>query len=149
MLFAVLLAAVTFSPSLSAADAAFAVPAWLPGRWVGLAPGAEGMEEIWTDVRGGVTFGINRTVRDGELVAFEFLILEPTGDGSLRYRPYPGAKAAASFLAMAVDERTLLLENRDNAFPRAIRYERSAPDALTITLEGADGRRVVLPFERR
>src|SRR5690606_11418350 len=57
------------APKASQAKGSLASLAWLSGSWVGSADDGT-TEEVWTEPRGGMLLGVNRTVRDEATVHF-------------------------------------------------------------------------------
>jgi hypothetical protein len=108
---------------------------WLSGHWRA-ETGTTAHEEIWTDMRGGLMLGANRTLRDGEAVAFEFMRIRTT-DG-LRYCAQPGGGPATCFDLAEHGENHIAFENADHDFPQRVVYRR-ADDELTATISDLDG----------
>ena len=73
--------------------------AWLQGCWESSST-ARTVEEQWTAPRGRSMVGLSRTVRGGELVAYELVVIRERGD-RLVYIAHPSAE----FLSTTLSER--------------------------------------------
>jgi hypothetical protein len=118
--------------------------AWLEGCWETAAPGRT-IEERWTSPRAGHMLGVSRTIRDGKLAGFEFILLREEGD-RLAYVAHPSGQTPATFLSTRVEPAEVVFENPDHDFPKAIGY-RIAGDALTAWIAGGT-RRVEFAYQR-
>lgn len=139
------------APSLSRAqsDPSLERFAWLAGCWEASAAAAT-VEEQWTTARGGVMLGVNRIVRDGRLISYEFLMLDGR-QASVIYVAHPSGQAAAAFSAEAVSDTRVVFGNPAHDYPQRIGYERRANDSLFAWIEGPqDGEllRVEFAFAR-
>ncbi|HKX55190.1 MAG TPA: DUF6265 family protein, partial [Xanthomonadales bacterium] len=97
---------------------------WLSGNWCMTAEG-QSVEETWSSEEGGQLLGLSRTVKNGKVVAFEFLRIE-SGDGITQYIAQPGGGAATVFTASLVSDNHLVVENPAHDFPQKIVYQREA-----------------------
>ena len=93
------------------------------------------MEEQWTAPRGGTMLSIGRTVRDGRLVDFEFVVLREQ-DGVLAYEAHPSKQDPAVFTARSATDIRVVFENPEHDFPKSVGYERTGPDSLLAWIEG-------------
>ena len=118
--------------------------AWLEGCWEMSAAGRT-VEERWTPPRGDSMLGVSRTIRDGKLVEYEFIVLRREGD-RLAYVAHPSGQKPATFLSTRIDASELVFENPSHDFPKAIGY-RIAGDALTAWVSGG-ARRIEFPYKR-
>lgn len=112
--------------------------AFLIGCWRSV-DGDRVTEEVWTPPHGDTMYGQNRTLRGGELRAFELLTIEPRG-ADLVYvaRPQGGAPTEFRLVAHAPGDATFA--NPEHDFPKRIRYRRLADGALEATVDdGTDG----------
>jgi hypothetical protein len=137
------------SPGHAQPDTALGRLAWLAGCWETSSDDAS-VEEQWTVPRGGVMLGVNRTARDGRLIAHEFLMLDGR-DGSLVYVAHPSGQSSATFLAESVSDTRAVFGNPEHDYPQLIGYEYRANDSLLAWIEGPGNgglRRVEFSFAR-
>jgi hypothetical protein len=106
---------------------------WLAGRWC-MSTTTGYIEEVWLPEVGNQLLGISRTVKNGKVVAFEFMRIESV-TGTTQFIAQPGGAPATVFTASHVTENRLELENPEHDFPQKIVYQREA-DALTATISG-------------
>lgn len=121
--------------------------AWLEGHWRSESEGRVS-EEIWTDGEGGLFLGVNRTIRDGQARAFEYMRILNTDEGPL-YCAQPGGGEAVCFRYFG-GEAGFNLETRepftgqatflnaDHDFPQRIVYAREG-NTLTATISDMSG----------
>jgi hypothetical protein len=122
--------------------------AWLQGCW-SLTAGGRTVEEHWMSPRGGAMLGISRTVQDGRLVEYEFLIIRERGD-ALVYEARPSGQSPAEFVAPRIDADSVVFENAQHDFPQRVGY-RPRGSGIDAWIEGTVGgqrRRVDFPYER-
>lgn len=112
---------------------------WLSGHWRAETE-TTAHEEIWTDMRGGLMLGANRTVREGDAVAFEFMRIQAAD--ALRYCAQPGGGAAVCFELAEHGAGHVAFENPEHDFPHRIAYRREG-DRLTATISDLDGEQVM------
>jgi hypothetical protein len=136
---AVLVATTTIGAEAPAGDVARL--GWLEGRWEGTSGGLE-MEEQWSSVRGGALLGVHRDVKDGRMVAFEFLRIQATPDGIV-YFASPGSRPPVPFKLVELGERRAVFENRQHDFPQRIVYWIDAAGALNARIEGPQGGKTI------
>lgn len=125
--------------------------AWLAGCWA--LEGAEpGSVEQWTAPAGGTMLGLSRTVKNGRMVAHEFLQIRERGDGRLVYIARPSGQAEAQFPLASSGEGELLFENPAHDFPQRIAYQRRVDGRLLARIEGrrpgGETRSVDFPMRR-
>lgn len=114
--------------------------AWMSGHWRST-EGETLSEEFWTDGAGGLMLGSNRTVRNRQAVAFEFLRIESGPEGArARYCAQPEGRAATCFALVDQAEGHVRFENPDHDFPQVIEYHRVG-DALSATISDLSGSR--------
>jgi hypothetical protein len=117
------------------APATMAQAAWIAGDWQGSA-GTTSFEERWTPPAGGSMLAVARTIRDGVMIAFEFLCIVER-DGGLVYTAMPnGRQPATDFVLTHLEGETLVFENPAHDFPKKIRYTRKADGSLEATISG-------------
>jgi hypothetical protein len=104
--------------------------AWMAGCW-----GAGGAQEQWMSPAGGLMVGMSRTVRDGQALGYEFLLLRVL-DGRLEYWALPSGQAPTSFHADSLTDGEVVFTNAEHDFPQKIRYRRAPPDRLVASVFG-------------
>ena len=109
--------------------------AWLSGCWASDEDRA-GSEEHWMQPSGGTMLGMNRTVRYGETVAFEFIRIYENEGKSLTLMASPSQQASASFQLSSIGPGEVVFENPDHNFPQRIIYRLVEPDRLLGRIEG-------------
>lgn len=115
--------------------------AWMAGCWEGSYPNGRLVSEQWMKPSGSVMLGMSRTVRNGRTVAHEFIRLEQSGDGVIRYIARPSNQPEAVFTLTFLDGRKAVFENPQHDFPQRIMYERVSADSLVARIEGTiDGK---------
>jgi hypothetical protein len=107
---------------------------WLQGCWE-MASGNRTIEEQWTAPRGGIMLEVGRTVRDGRLVEYEFVVVREDGE-QLAYEAHPSGQPPAVFRSRDVSDRRVVFENPEHDFPQRVGYERKSADALAAWIEG-------------
>ena len=116
-----------------------AILSWLEGAWIDPEGGARTVEEHWIVPRGGLMLGVNRSIRDGQAIAFEFLRIEKRDDESIVYVAQPnGRSPGTDFPLVEHSENRAVFRNPDHDFPDTLIYERVGDD-LTIRVEGQSG----------
>lgn len=106
---------------------------WLAGRWEGDIEG-DMTEEHWTEPKGGMLLGMNRSVFRSGKASFEFLRIAETPSG-ITYFASPSGKAATPFILKEASDSHVVFENKDHDFPKRIFYRRQK-DSLTARIEG-------------
>lgn len=112
---------------------------WLTGCWEQTS-GSRVVEEQWTAPRGGSMLGTSRTIADGTLTGYEFVLLREAVDG-LVYEAHPAGQPGAAFPSREVSETRVVFENPQHDFPQRIGYEKRGPDTLAAWIEGRAGAR--------
>ncbi len=110
--------------------------AWLAGAWINN-DGRQISEEHWTLPAGGTMLGVNRTIIDGETVAFEFLRIEETPQGIVYYASPGGRYPPTAFGLLQLDGQRVVFSSSDHDFPTRIRYERQG-NRLFGAIEGEE-----------
>jgi hypothetical protein len=127
--------------------------AWLEGCWQGTVNQRE-FREHWLPLRGGMLIGAGQSVLRGKMQDYEFLRIEPKGDGIV-FTQFSGDLKETSFkLDSKVDDDTdaiFTFANTADSFPARLVYRRGTEGWLYETIEGkmngAD-RRVIYPLRR-
>lgn len=108
---------------------------WLAGCWN--ADNAEpGSGEQWMPLAGGTLLGIGRTVRGGKTVAYEFMRIGASADGSIAFFAQPSGQAPASFALLRLGTNEVVFENPDHDFPQRVIYRFEPPARLRARIEG-------------
>lgn len=145
--FVILACWLTISPSLAATIDDLA---WLAGNWAS-EDGEPGSGELWTAPAGGTMLGSSRTVRDGQIAAYEFVIIRETADQGLEYVARPSGQVGATFTMVEMKGQRVVFENAGHDFPQRIIYQLSEGGRLDARIEGnLDGefRSVAFPLRR-
>jgi hypothetical protein len=130
----VLFAALAFPSGVHAQSASPQRLAWLQGCWASV--GQERViEEQWMAPRGKSMFGTSRTVHDGQLVGYEYMMVREQGD-RLAFEVRPSGKAPVVFIADQVDDGVVVFANAHNEFPQHIGYRRDGANAVLAWIEG-------------
>lgn len=107
--------------------------AWMTGSWKSSGSGAE-TEEHWTAPGAGSMIGMNRTVKGGKTVGFEFLRIEARADG-IFYLASPGGAPPTPFKLKDASKEKAVFENPEHDFPQRILYWRDGAN-LCARIEG-------------
>ena len=129
---AIVLSVIGLAVSAEAAE----FPAFMSGSW-SLAAGGVVVEEHWTDARGDLMVGMNRTTKQKGKAAFEFLRIEKR-DGKVAYVAMPGGKEPTVFPLKTLSSSRVIFENLAHDFPQRIIYWRDK-ERLCARVEGAMG----------
>ncbi len=137
------------APTPTTGPEALAALAWLAGCWQSERFEAGSMEQ-WMPPAGDAMLGASRTLRNGRMVAHEFLRIELGDDGHLRYIALPSGQRETAFTLVAAEGGEWCFENLAHDFPRRIRYRREAGQRLLARIEGQrEGLARVLEFPMR
>jgi hypothetical protein len=143
--------------TVPAATAAAAVTmadfGWLGGCWRGTVNQRE-FREHWLPLRGNLLVGAGHTVTQDRTQDFEYVRIEPRGDG-LHYVSLPSGGKETSFrLAdhqMDGTDAVYTFANPAHDFPQRIVYRRGSEGWLYVHVEGrvqGEERRVIYPLRR-
>jgi hypothetical protein len=93
---------------------------------------------------------ISRTLRNGNMNAFEFLCIVERG-GGLVYQAMPnGRQPATDFVLTTIEENSLTFENPAHDFPTTIRYALTPDGTLEAVVGGSEGQKpLVFRFRRQ
>jgi hypothetical protein len=111
------------------------------------------INEQWMAPSGDGMLGMNRTLIQGRVSAFEFLRIIEKG-GTLYYVALPSENSApTSFELKSASRNSVVFENLANDFPKTITYRIVRPDAMTAVVEnlasdGKKGKRIEFPMLR-
>lgn len=108
---------------------------WMSGRWAATIDGVE-MEELWSDVRGGLILGMHRDLSK-KRTSFEFMRIAETKDGIV-FLAQPGGQPPTPFRLTESSHQRAVFANPTHDFPKRIIYWRK--DAkLCARVEGDGG----------
>jgi hypothetical protein len=141
-------------PAPSPADP-FAQFAWLEGCWRGVV-NARDFREYWLPPRGSLMIGASHTVAEGKTIGYEYLRIEPRGDGLYYVNAAmgPGQKETAYKLvdrAMDKDDEVFTFASGGQEFPQQILYRHNATGWLYATVAGKINgvdKQVIYPMHR-
>ena len=123
---------------------------WLSGCWQ--QEGAErGTVEIWSKPVAGSMLGLSRSVRGGEMVAYEFMRIEASAEGVIHFTAQPDGQAATAFELSHLDDREVVFNNPEHDFPQRITYMNEGVRQLIAVLEGptrVGEKRIEIPMSR-
>jgi len=108
---------------------------WLSGCWASTNQ-EPGSAEHWMRPAGGTMIGMNRTVRGGKTVAFEFIRIVEQEDGGLKFIASPSGQSTTGFTMTIVTNREVIFENPDHDFPQRIIYRLVSDEELLGRIEG-------------
>jgi hypothetical protein len=132
------------------ADSAPELPGWLAGCWR-LSRGATVVDEQWLPPLGGMMLGAGRTVRNGSVQEYEFLLIRLTPGGA-SYEAHPSGQEPATFTSTgSPDADEIVFENPAHDFPQRVGYRRVGGDSVVAWIEGKAGsakRRIEFPYGR-
>ena len=109
--------------------------AWLGGCWH--SEGAEaGSGEQWMPLAGGTLLGINRSVRRGVTVAFEFMQIRQQADGAVVFIAQPSGRPPTTFTLLPGAPQHAVFENPLHDFPQRVIYRQEEGGRLRARIEG-------------
>ena len=111
-----------FAFSLRAGDVAGL--SWMTGCWAG-GEGALRFEEQWIKPAGGQMMGVSRTIRDGKVTGYEFLLIDGDQEG-IYYLPRLSSGATpVKFHLTTQSASEVIFENPAHDFPQRIIYRKT------------------------
>ena len=146
---AVVAALLAVTPAVGGAPTGIERIAWLQGCW-GFTSAGHTVEELWMAPRGGSMLGTGRTVRDEQLLEYEFVIIRERGD-DLVYSAHPSGQPPAEFVSTNSHASSIVFVNAEHDFPQRVGYRRRGP-ALDAWIEGTmagRSRRIEFSYERQ
>jgi hypothetical protein len=108
---------------------------WLSGCWSSDG-GEQGSGEQWTTPAAGTLFGMSRMVRGGETVAWEFVRIHETDNGSLSLVAVPSGQDSHTFQLAEISEHEVVFADPAHDFPQRIIYRLLEPGRLLGRIEG-------------
>jgi hypothetical protein len=107
---------------------------WMAGCWQQRGPSSV-IDELWMPPSGGMLLGASRTVRNGQVVDYEFASITAS-DGRLAYTARPVRQAVTTFTGTLDANGGVTFENASHDFPQRIRYRPVGTDSLHARIEG-------------
>jgi hypothetical protein len=128
---------------------------WLEGCWRGEVNQRE-YREHWLPLRGGLMLGASHTVMAGKTQSYEYLRLEPRGDGVyyVNIAMAPGQQETAFKLSdrtMDREDEIFTFTNATQDFPHTLSYRHNDTGWLYVTVEGtvnSTPKKVIYPMHR-
>ena len=111
--------------------------AWLGGFWVA-EQGESWTEELWTEPRGDMLLGTNRSGKGTRGSGFEFMRIAADEKGAIAFWGSPGGAPAVAFPLVKAGPGEVLFENPAHDFPTRIGYRREG-ERLVATVSGPGG----------
>jgi hypothetical protein len=112
---------------------------WLSGGWK-METNGKLIEEQWTTPAGGSMLGVSRTIKNGKMVAFEFLRIEQR-EGSLVYIAQPQGDKPTEFRLIESTANEFVFANPQHDFPQRIRYRRNPDGSVRARIEDTSGKK--------
>lgn len=110
--------------------------AWLKGCWSSAKPGKRQTTEHWMAPAGGTMLGMNRTLKGGKTIEFEFMRIAQEANGDIYFIANPSGQAQARFKLIKGGDKEVVFENPDHDFPQQIIYRLQEDGTLLGRVEG-------------
>jgi hypothetical protein len=123
---------------------------WMSGHWIN-DTGKTQIEEMWSQPSGNSLVGWSRTVENGRLSFYEFMIIRRNAAGQLAFIAQPSGQAGAEFPVTELREGYVAFENDSHDFPQKISYRLAGSDSLIGRIEGTvkgKFRMIDFPYKR-
>lgn len=108
---------------------------WMSGCWA-YDDAEPGSGEYWMRPVGGTMFAVSRSIRDSRTVAFEYLRIEESAEGSLALFASPSGQSPARFDMVSLTNNEVVFENPEHDFPQRIIYRLAQDSRLIGRIEG-------------
>jgi len=109
--------------------------AWIAGCWQqGSDPAS--MEQ-WMKPADGMMIGMSRTVINGKVREYEFLMIKQETDGNIYYVAKPSGQPEGSFKLIKSSPTESIFENPEHDFPQRIIYRHQTDGSLFARIEGS------------
>lgn len=119
---------------------------WMSGCWA-YDDAEPGSGEYWMPPVGGTMFAVSRSIRDSRTVAFEYLRIEESAEGSLALFASPSGQSPARFDMVSLSNNEVVFENPEHDFPQRIIYSLTQDSPLIGRIEGqSNGRPKSIDF---
>ncbi len=107
---------------------------WLAGCWVTPDSSAQ---EVWVVESDRSLAGFGVAITDSKIGFYEVLSIKQSEDGSWTYTAHPSGQSSASFVAVEIDDTSVVFANPEHDYPQEIRYKREGSRLYaTISLIG-------------
>ena len=107
---------------------------WLAGCWVTPDSSAQ---EVWVVESERSLAGFGVAITDSKIGFYEVLSIKQSEDGSWTYTAHPSGQLSASFVAVEIDDTSVVFANPEHDYPQEIRYKREGSRLYaTISLIG-------------
>lgn len=100
-----------------------ALPDWLSGTWM-MEDGASWSDEVWTDPRGGIMFGIARTGFGQQLLSWQSAQIRFKLGGQVSLFVQAQGGTPVEFPLVLISEEAIEFANPSHGYPQRIRYWR-------------------------
>ena len=95
--------------------------------------------EVWVVDSERSLIGFSVTIGDSRLGSYEVMSIKQSENGSWEFTAHPSGQAAATFLAVEINDNSVIFSNPEHDYPQEIRYERQGRRLLAkISLLGGD-----------
>lgn len=124
---------------------------WMSGRWVSEKDAAR-IEETWSAASGNSLIGWSRTVENGRLTFYEFMIIRRNAEGRYAFVAKPSGQDGGEFPVVELRDGYVAFENIAHDFPQKISYRLAGTDSLIGRIEGTvrgKFRAVDFPYKRQ
>lgn len=119
---------------------------WMSGCWA-YDDAEPGSGEYWMPPVGGTMFAVSRSIRDSRTVAFEYLRIEESAEGSLALFASPSGQSPARFDMVSLTNNEVVFENPEHDFPQRMVYSLTQDGRLIGRIEGqSNGRPKSIDF---
>lgn len=116
-----------------------ALPEWMAGTWM-MEDGADWSDQIWTDPRGGIMFGIARAGFSQQLQSWQAAQIRFKQGGQVSLFLQAQGGSPVEFPLVLISEEAIEFANPSNGYPQRIRYWRQGKllMAEASRLDGSD-----------
>ena len=116
------LAVLALVPALAmGGDSNSSVLSWIAGCWVTPDSSAQ---EVWVVESERSLAGFGVSITDNKIAFYEVLSIKQSEEGSWIYTAHPSGQSSASFVAVEIDDSSVVFENSEHDYPQEIRYKR-------------------------
>jgi hypothetical protein len=147
ILFVIILVSSSATGYGQAKDSVLQPAAFIAGCWEMKIPGRKTViSEQWMMPEGDAMLGMNRTITNGKMSAFEYLRIVAKED-KLYYVAMPSENdSPTSFEIKSSSKNSIVFENLGHDFPQSITYTLTGPNSMIAAVEGLGNER---PKRRR
>jgi hypothetical protein len=113
--------------------------------------GASIVDEHWLSPLGGMMLGTGRTVKNGKVLEYEFVVLRTSATGAT-YEAHPSGQDSTTFSSnVAPSGAQIVFENPAHDFPQKVGYRRVSADSMVAWIEGntaSGSKKIEFPYGR-